>query len=89
VTDSIQNTASDTQEPPATEVENVNIPTLVKMGNEEWPEWLVKYIGDLDNMQGPEGFKEVVSKLARLELVLGFPSGQASNQLLYRCISNS
>jgi len=40
------------------------------------PEWLQKYIGDVEAVDGPEQFKEIVKKLPRFEMLLGFPSGQ-------------
>jgi len=41
-----------------------------------WPDWLCKYIGEFEAIEGPAEFKAVVQKLVTLETLLNFPVGQ-------------
>ena len=41
-----------------------------------WPDWLCKYISELEAIGGPAEFQAIVHKLTIQEALLGFPVGQ-------------
>ena len=49
---------------------------LATMNRSAWPEWLRKHVRDLEMMGGSDRFKSVLEKFVKLEMLLGFPTGQ-------------
>ena len=67
---------ADLEQPASSEQEEPSQDEGTKGTHAGWPEWLQKYIRELETLAGPVQFQEVVKKLATQEILMGFPHGQ-------------
>jgi hypothetical protein len=56
---------------------------LTELDQSRWPDWLRKHAQELEVAEGPDEFRLVVEKFIRLEVSLGFPTGQVC--AMYNC----